>query len=492
MNTLRDIIDSIPDTDDPALITPGKEVLSYKNLGRRIEYLSNELLRLGLSENDRVGIYIPDKANTVIAIGACIKAGLVFVPLDMGNSQVRNNEICINCRLRALILSPECHFPFENKSEILNKHALDGFTCILISQSGAMHSPQIPPDLAFILNTSGSTGIPKAVMITQQNVCSFIVWVIDQYDFYSTDRFASIAPFHFDLSVFDLYISLYFKATLVLFEPEVIRNPTLLASFIAEYHISIIYATPTLYTSLVDYGKMTRNRYDAVRYIFFAGEPFRVAKLKALYQIIPHAKYSNWYGPTETNVVTYFDLPQNILDIEDTLPIGRPCRQLHAMIEYGTDNSNIGILYISGPNVSPGYFNQPLSTKEVFQLKNQVIWYCTGDLVSINPSGDYTFHGRRDRMVKRRGYRIELDEIQQILSTLNCFEDVAIVYDRQKEIPVIYCVYTSLLPIDRLSIAHVVQSKLPKYMIPDHFIRIEALPLTSTGKIDYQAILSLI
>ena len=95
------------------------------------------------------------------------------------------------------------------------------------------------------------------------------------------------------------------------------------------------------------------------------------------------------------------------------------------MIEYGTDNSNIGILYISGPNVSPGYFNQPLSTKEVFQLKNQVIWYCTGDLVSINPSGDYTFHGRRDRMVKRRGYRIELDEIQQILSTLNCFEDVA-------------------------------------------------------------------
>lgn len=491
MNTLREIIDGIPDTEVPALITPGRQTLSFKKLGNSIEYLSYELIMVGLSKCDRVGIYVQDKANAVIAIGACIKAGLVFVPLDTGNTRVRNSEICLNCRLQALILSPGCEFPGTKGLIDLSEHSIEGYKIILLSPNEVLDTSGIPSDLAFILNTSGSTGVPKAVMITHQNVCSFIQWSFDQYHFYSTDRFASIAPFHFDLSVFDIYVSLYFNATLVLFEPEVVKNPMLLAAHIAEYNISVLYATPTLYISLVDYGKMSKYRYDAVRYIFFAGEPFQIPKLKALYQIIPQARYSNWYGPTETNVVTYYDLPQNIMDIKEALPIGVPCTHVIARMAYGTDHP-VGTLCISGPNVSAGYFNQPSLTKEVFHLEDQVMWYRTGDLVSVHASGNYFFHGRKDRMVKRRGYRIELDEVQHILSGLDCFEQVAVIHTTHHGALQINCVYTSIQPLDRLTIAHQVQSKLPMYMMPDHFIWIEALPLTSTGKIDYKAVLALL
>ncbi|TIX74279.1 MAG: amino acid adenylation domain-containing protein, partial [Mesorhizobium sp.] len=350
-----------------------------------------------------------------------------------------------------------------------------------------------PDNLAYVLYTSGSTGQPKGVMLTHCNGSSYVDWCSDILAPDENDRFSSHAPFHFDLSILDIFVPLKHGATVFLIGEELGKNPTRMASVIAERRLTVWYSTPSVLTLLVEHGSLDARDDHALRFILFAGEVFPVKHLRRLKAVVPRARYLNLYGPTETNVCTYYEIPQTIAeDRSAPFPIGRACSHVKARVidANGRDvpRGQEGELAISGAPVMLGYWNMPERTSAAFHVDSSGRWYRTGDVVIEGDGGVYTFRGRRDRMVKRRGYRIELGEIETALYRHPAISEVAAIARSEESGVSIKVFYASrdghalsLIELKRFC-AH----NLPAYMAPDWFSHQQLLPKTSTDKIDYQ------
>jgi len=464
-------------------ITDGHEV-SYISLEQKIQALKRKLINENFDNQKRIGILVANKPICFECIGAIIKSKNVYVPLDFYAPFRRNLYVIQNNCLHALFIETAI---YEEHKNMLPEHHINykekGY--LLISFQNVKEVTNIPTDLAYILNTSGSTGKPKGVMIRHENALAFINWAADTFKFNADDKFTSVAPFHFDLSIFDLYVPIKCGGNILFFEPEDIKNPLLLAKHIAEKEITVMYATPTILMLLLRYGKLHKYDFSSLRYVFFAGEVFPIEPLKQLKEKWTHVQFCNWYGPTETNVCTYHEIPATIDDQFVPFPIGKECLPNTTKVEAD------GELLVSGPLVTPGYWNNAEKNKLTFTTDEAGIrWYRTGDLVEVNNTGAYVFKGRKDRMIKRRGYRIELDELEHVLRKYTPIETAAIVSKRNnKNIQVIIAYYTLKQDSDHVEKSDLrdhLLSFLPMYMLPDHFQEISTLPKTSTHKTDYQ------
>jgi amino acid adenylation domain-containing protein len=354
-------------------------------------------------------------------------------------------------------------------------------------------------DLAYILFTSGSTGEPKGVMLSHTNAFTFLDWCSAALGpWRDDDRFASHAPFHFDLSVFDLFVACRQSATLVLVGEALGRDPAALADFIAARRISVWYSAPTILALLAQKGDLDHATAHAPRLVLFAGEVFPIAALKQLRAQWPRASMWNLYGPTETNVCTAFPIPASIpADRAVPFPIGSVCPPLRARVvdERGSDvpSGSQGELVIAGSGVMRGYFGRNELTAAAFLLEGDNRWYRTGDLVRDDGTGCFEFHGRRDRMVKKRGYRIELGEIESALYRHDGVDRAGVVA-QSDEVGISISAFVALKPDQKKSVIAMKRhcmSYLPAYMIPDTFTFLDELPRTSTGKVDYQRLRSL-
>jgi amino acid adenylation domain-containing protein len=278
-----------------------------------------------------------------------------------------------------------------------------------------------PSRLAYVLYTSGSTGRPKGVMLSHRNAACFVDWCSDTFQPTEHDRFSSHAPFHFDLSVLDIYVSIRHGATLVIVEEGLGKEPLRLAPWIAEKRISIWYSAPSILSMMAQFGKLEQFDYSALRMVLFAGEVFPIRHLRLLKSLWRHLRYFNLYGPTETNVCTWYEVPQDIPDSQtEPVPIGRACSHCRTLVVDPEERPVLqgaeGELCIAGPSVLEGYWDLPEQTAKAFLAGQSERWYRTGDIVSEQPDGNFRFLGRRDRMVKKRGYRIELGEIESALA----------------------------------------------------------------------------
>jgi amino acid adenylation domain-containing protein len=365
-------------------------------------------------------------------------------------------------------------------------------------------SPLLPnraaEDLAYVLFTSGSTGKPKGVMLSHANAFTFLDWCHEALGpWQADDRFASHAPFHFDLSVFDLFASCSSAATLVLIGEVLAKDPIGLGEFLARQRITVWYSSPSILSMLTQTGGLERHDIDPPRLVLFAGEVFPIAALRRLRAIWPRAAMWNLYGPTETNVCTAYPIPAVIpQDQTDPFPIGRVCKPLRARVvdESGRDvaTGDLGELIVAGPGVMRGYFGQPELTGAAFFVdQDGTRWYRTGDLVHDAGDGCFHFHGRRDRMVKKRGYRIELGEIESALYRHDGVDRAGVVAQAGGD-GVSIRAFVALKPSERKSIIamkrHCTQY-LPNYMIPDTITFLDHLPATSTDKVDYQSLKAL-
>jgi amino acid adenylation domain-containing protein len=349
-----------------------------------------------------------------------------------------------------------------------------------------------PDDVAYILYTSGSTGKPKGVVLTHENATSFVDWCSRALDPRADDRCSSHAPFHFDLSILDLYVTLRHGATLFLVGEELGKNPAGMVELIARERLTVWYSTPSVLTLLMEHGKLADAGELALRIVHFAGEVFPVKHLRRLRQILPAPRLFNLYGPTETNVCTYHEIPRTIPeDRVRPYPIGRVCEHLAARVVDGEGHDvargEEGELVIAGPAVLAGYWQLPERTQQAF-LPGAGRWYKTGDVVVADADGVFTFVGRRDRMVKRRGYRIELGEIEAALYRHPALSEVASIArtsDEGVEIRVFYSTRDGK-PVSLIQLKQFCAENLPRYMIPDRFVAQPSLPKTSTDKVDYQ------
>ena len=257
-------------------------------------------------------------------------------------------------------------------------------------------------------------------MLSHGNAACFIDWCSDVFQPNEHDRFSSHAPFHFDLSILDIYVSLKHGATLVLVEEQLGKDPVRLAPWIAEKKLTIWYSAPSILSLMAQFGKLEQHDYSSLRLVLFAGEVFPIKYFKLLMSLWRHPRYFNLYGPTETNVCTFYEVPQVIPESQtEPLPIGKVCTYCQPLVvdELGTEvvSGAEGELCIAGPSVLQGYWNLPEKTAKAFLPGRETRWYRTGDIVIELPEGDYKFLGRRDRMIKKRGYRIELGEIEAAL-----------------------------------------------------------------------------
>lgn len=496
-----------------AVDDPGKGTVTYAGLGELSDRVRDRLVLLGVQPGDRVGLYMIKSIDAIVTIFGALKAGAAYVPVDPGAPPARCAYILNNCSVRVIITERRLSEPLTAELEklgtvpplLLLEEGEDGtlpIARLLEQEQRDRPAPQAatadpgPDGLAYILYTSGSTGKPKGVMLTHRCAVSYVDWCSDVFQPTEEDRFSSHAPLHFDLSILDIYVPLKHGGTLILIGEELGKDPLNLAPLIAEKRITVWYSTPSILSLLAQYGKLARHDYSALRFVFFAGEVFPVPQLRALKGLWPHPRYFNLYGPTETNVCTYYEVPREIpADRTEPFPIGKTCEHLECMVidQDGTvvPKGEEGELVVWGPGVMIGYWNLPEQNAAAFLEANGKRWYHTGDLVVEEPNGDYIFHGRRDRMVKRRGYRVELGEIEAGLATHPQAKEVAVVALPDKDAGVKIKAFLSLKDGVKPSIIEMKafsMEKLPKYMVPDTFTFVDALPRTSTDKIDYQTL----
>jgi amino acid adenylation domain-containing protein len=483
--------------------------ITYHDLNQLSNRLRDRLTQLGVRPGDRVGIYLRKSIDAVASIFGILKAGAVYVPVDPGAPPARNAYIFGDCTVKAVII--ENRFVEKLSAEFASQNELP--TLIVLDGTGSGNSLQSalarattdnqtlpasfgpsPDNLAYILYTSGSTGKPKGVMLSHENALSFIDWCSEAFEPSEIDRFSSHAPFHFDLSILDIYVSIKHGATLVLVEEEVGKDPIRLAPLISEKKITIWYSTPSILSFLAQYGRLDQYGFPDLRFVLFAGEVFPVKHLRALKKLIPNPRYLNLYGPTETNVCTFYEIPPIIPeDRTSPFPIGKACShyQIRILDENGREVApgKEGELCASGPGTMIGYWNLPEKTANAFRVDSSGSkWYKTGDIVFEEPDGNYIYVARRDRMVKKRGYRIELGEIEAGLYRHPAIKEAAVVALQDDDGVKIRAFISHHLD-SRPSIIELKQfcaQNLPTYMVPDLFSFLDFLPKTSTDKIDYQ------
>jgi amino acid adenylation domain-containing protein len=503
--------------DEMALRYPDKEAirysgksLSYSQLASLSSSFANVLLEQGVKRGDRLGIYMNKSLESAVAIYGIMKAGAAYVPLDPFAPVSRIAYVINDCGIGHLATKPE---KIDQVRMILEEGATLRYLIGVESQPG-LHvnsaswddvyehrTTSLPinvteQDLAYILYTSGSTGSPKGIMHTHRSGLSFAEWGAETYGLTKEDRLSNHAPLHFDLSTFDFFSSAIAGSTTVMIPEALAKFPTNMAKFIQEEKITVWYSVPFALIQLLQHGKVDTRDFSELRWILFAGEVFPTKHLCQLMTLLPHVRFSNLYGPTETNVCTYYHVTQFPDHTDETIPIGVACANIEDIVVDVDDKvvepGEIGELLIRGGVVMKGYWGQPDRNQKCFYRRPafgqfEDIFYRTGDLVKEDTNGKYLYMGRKDRQIKTRGYRVELDEVEVVLLSHQGVEEAAVytIPDGQGsnliEAAVISKPGTNLTESQLLD--HI-GKKLPPYALPVRVNFYLEFPRTSTGKIN--------
>ena len=510
----------------PAIAADG-DVITYSELDALSNKVARALLRLGVVPGDRVGILAPKSAASVIGIYGVLKAGACYVPLDPKAPRQRLSYVVRDCAAAVIVADdaraaqaaalldgerapgtggvvltspPGGHLDVQ--AEEVAVAPADGAAIVpwpAVAAESAEPLPEersIETDLGYILYTSGSTGTPKGVMISHRNSLGFVEWAATAAGLTEADRVCSPAPLHFDLSVFDIFASSLAGACLTVIPDGVATFPVTIAQWLEKERISVWYSVPSVLTLLGCYGNLPTFNLSALRVVIFAGEVFPPQYLARLMAELPHPRYLNWYGPTETNVCTAFEVPVLRGDSE-TVPIGKACAntEVFAVTSDGdlvSGPDEVGELYVRGPTLMRGYWGQPAKSQEVlvphpFRAEYDELVYRTGDLVTRDRAGNYLYVGRRDAMVKIRGYRVELGEVEAALYRHPAIQEAVVVPVPDELLGSrLRAVVTAVdaVRLTRESVLEHCRQWLPSYMVPEIVEFREGLPRTSTGKVD--------
>jgi amino acid adenylation domain-containing protein len=493
---------------DALAVVDGERSLAYGELERQASALAHLLVENGVVRGDRVGLFLEKSLESLVGIYGILKTGALYVPLDPGAPAARLGYIAGDAGIRCLVSSHAkapawgelrtAGAPLETVIALDVDEALEPPEGLRVlgpqDLAGAPGSPPgsalTPDDLAYVLYTSGSTGQPKGVMLSHQNALAFVDWAAREFSVTASDRLSSHAPLHFDLSVFDLYAAASAGASVVLVPPEMSVFPLNLAHFIADRRISVWYSVPSILTMLVLRGRLEELDFSALRTILFAGEVFPTKYLQQLMTTLPDVRFANLYGPTETNVCTWYEVPR-CEEAPAATPIGKAITDavVIAIDEQGSPVApgEVGELCVTGPTVMHGYWNDAERTGRSLKVVNdggeEYRTYRTGDLVRQEPSGDWMLLGRRDAQIKSRGYRIELGDIETVINQHPAVIECAAVAVPDEIVTNRIKVFVAADDVNEKELQRFCLERLPRYMVPEVWELRDELPKTSTGKI---------
>jgi amino acid adenylation domain-containing protein len=500
---------------DATAIVSGKETLTYGQLETSSNRLAHLLHEAGCQKGDRVCILMPKSPAAIVSMIGTLKAGCMHVPIDIATPAARIRHIFNSCENRWILAAGRVSPLLD---ELLADEQLRERTSIgwLDSQShmGTNFTPQFstadldaaPADAlpqqgtsedgSHILFTSGSTGVPKGVVITHSNVSAFVGWALKHYEIDHTDRFSGHTPFHFDLSTFDIFGSITAGAQLHLVPPETALLPPRMAEFIRDSELTQWFSVPSVLNYLAKFNAVQPSSFPLLRRVLWCGEVLPTPALMYWMERLPKVRFSNLYGPTEATIASsFYDVGLCPTDPKSAIPIGKPCdgEELLVLDEkfQPVPTREIGDLYIAGVGLSPGYWRDPEKTAGAFlkDPRNPASRiYRTGDLAWQDEDGLVYFVGRADTQIKVRGYRIELGEIETALNSMAKLQECAVVAIPTDNFGgwMICCAYVVRAgeEVSLNNLREHLKKLVPNYMFPARWMAYDALPKNANGKVD--------
>lgn len=464
--------------------------LTYRELNDRANHLAHHLQRLGVGRETLVAICVERSMEMVVGLWAILKAGGAYLPLDPTYPAERLSFMLTDSQ--APILLTQSHLrprlpPYHGP--IIDLDHLEDIP----DNPPAPPSRNQPADLAYVIYTSGSTGQPKGVMISHQNLLHSTQARLAYYR--PAKRFLLLSSVAFDSSVAGIFGTLAQGGTLVLPAPSVEQDHHHLLHIIAQHQISHLLSLPSLYTLLLTQAE--GQQLTSLETVIVAGEVCLPEIVSHHFQRLPSAQLFNEYGPTEGTVwSTVYECPPHP---PHSVPIGRPIANVQTYIldhhRQPVPPGVAGELYIGGRGIARGYLNRPELTRQKFipspfEMTTSQL-YQTGDLARYRPDGNIEFLGRLDHQVKIRGFRIELGEIEAQLSHHPAIQEVVVLAREDRPghnyLAAYLVAQTSPRPAGS-DLRHYLQTSLPDYMIPAHFIWLDAFPRTPNGKVDRPAL----
>jgi amino acid adenylation domain-containing protein len=504
-------------TPDAIAVVMNDERLTYAHLDQITSRLARMLREQGCKKGDRVCFAIPKSPAAIMAILGILKADCIYVPIDTTSPSSRVKKILQACETQWLLASgPVVPLLGELFAEDWIRHTLhlgwmgaDPIAAKNIAPrfvlSDLTHMPDRAPDtqntaddLAYILFTSGSTGTPKGVPITHANVGHFVEWAVKYFGVTSTDRCSGHHPLHFDLSVFDIFVTFAAGAQLHPIPPELNLLAPKLADFIRRSELTHLFSVPSALNLLAKFDAVRQNDFPVLKRLLWCGEVLPTPTLIYLMTRLPAVTFTNLYGPTEATIASsYYTVPACPTDPRAAIPIGTPCDGEELLVLDDAlrpvPTGETGNLYLRGVGLSPGYWRDAEKTKAAFlpnpsaAIPNDRL-YKTGDLARVGPDGLVYFLGRADTQIKSRGYRIELGEIETALNALPMLRESAVVAVQSDgfEGAMICCAY---VPAEGVTVMppHLrkeLSRTLPSYMLPARWMAYDKLPKNANGKID--------
>lgn len=495
---------------DAVAVVHGESRLTYRELDRRSTQLAHLLRDLGCKRGDRIGLVMPKSLPAMVGMLGTLKADCAYVPIDPQSPAQRVRKVFDQCEPTVVLaagsvgplldevvrIESRSRQPTIGWLESGSQHPTASFTqadCECYPEA-PRHYENMPEDPAYIMFTSGSTGVPKGVVITHANVGHYLQWAINYFGLSHSDRMSSHPPLHFDLSVMDIFGALESGSELHLVPHELNLLPKKIAEFIRRGALTHWFSVPSLLNYMAKFDVVKPNDFPALKRILWCGEVFPTPALMYWMKRLPHVTFTNLYGPTETTIASsYYTVPSCPSDERAAIPIGTACAGEDLLVLDGAMEplpaEHVGHLYIKGVGLSPGYWKDPEKTRGVFindPRHGRV--YKTGDLASVGLDGLVYFHGRADSQVKSRGYRIELGEIESALHGLPVLRESAVVAIEAGEVEgaTICCAYVvaSGQSVTAAALKQSLRSAVPPYMIPSRYLAFDALPKNASGKID--------
>lgn len=471
-------------------LVDSKREATFKTVSDEAHKIANALFEFAENKSPVV-VYLDKSIEAVISFLGIVYSGNFYSPIDPDMPMERIKIILKTLKPVAIVTSRKYCDLVKNYGYkvLIYEDIILNYTTKITSERRIDINNN---DILYVLFTSGSTGIPKGVMIQQYSVINYITWLSKTFDINQDSCLGNQAPLYFDNSVLDIYSCILLGATVYLIEKELFTQPIRLVEQIKNNSIDTIFWVPSVFNFLVKFNTLDEISLQGyIKNVLFAGE---VMPTKTINYLINHlgkeTVFANLYGPTEATVDCTYYIIKDILPASETIPIGKAIDNVEVMVisetgELISCEDEIGELCVKGCCLSKGYYNNPEKTKEVFVLnpfrtiENEII-YKTGDYVKYNSSGQLIYIARKDQQIKHLGNRIELGEIEAATMRIQDINNCCCCYDSQKKRIILFV--ESELETSRIKSE--LRKLIPGYMIPHKVIHMEHLPLNSNGKID--------
>lgn len=485
---------------------PDKTAYSDRNKSLTFHEFAGQARRIGSFlargqvKGRPVAVFMEKSVDMIAGFMGAVYAGCFYCPIDVSMPESRIRTILAVLR-PAAILSAQAEY--ERVKALAEELGADEEKPKVIVFGDALSGPEDPAllsairagsvdsDPLYVLFTSGSTGIPKGVVVSHRVIINNMEWLSREYDFGPDDVLGNQVPFYFDVSDHDIFSVMKFGCSMAIIPQELFAFPVRLVQFLNENRVTAVFWVPFALCMAANLNAFASGAPLYLRYVFFAGEVMPVKQLNYWRKYVPGALYANMYGPTETYVCTYYNVTREFHEHE-SIPIGRACGNVGLLV-LDSENRPVepgdgrqGELCVKGCALSLGYYNNPEKTAERFvqnplQSAYPELIYRTGDLVTYNEQGDLMYLSRSDFQIKHLGCRIELGEIETAAGAVDGVQECACIYDMGRKM--ILLVFSGA-EMGKREMTKALQSRIPRYMLPNRVIHMEELPRNANGKVD--------